>query len=111
MSIENALEELVSPFEQGADGWNDVLKRARRTRRRYGRAAPRVRAGLVPAAPPGLLRPLPGPRRPPAVQAWFADSLTQQGLRSRYPHADVPQAHGVLEVQTSDGPEDLWVAP
>ena len=111
MSIENALEELVPPFEQRADGWNDVLKRARRTSRRYGLVAVGIAALLVVPAALGLHELFQGTPAPPAVKSWFADSLTQQGFRSRYPHADVSQAHGVLEVQTSDGPEDLWVAP
>jgi hypothetical protein len=41
----------------------------------------------------------------------MADLATQRGFAGRFPHADVSKAHGVLEVQTGDGPEDLWVAP
>ena len=46
-----------------------------------------------------------------AIQFMMADMATQQGFADKFPHADVSQAHGVLEVQTPDGPEDLWVAP
>jgi hypothetical protein len=71
---------------------------------------------LVPAslALRGLFQ---GTPAPPAVQKWFAannkraDEFVRKGFAARYPHADVSESHGVLEVQTSDGPEDLWVAP
>jgi hypothetical protein len=35
----------------------------------------------------------------------------QKGFATRFPHADVGKAHGVIEIQTADGPQDLWVAP
>jgi hypothetical protein len=111
MSIENALDELMPEFEPRAGGWDDVLRRAGRTRRRYGLAAVAVAALLVVPAALGLHGLFQGTPAPPAVKSWFADSLTQQGFRTKFPQADVSQAHGVLEVQTSDGPEDLWVAP
>jgi hypothetical protein len=111
MSIENALDELMPEFEPRGGGWDDVLRRARRTRRRYGLAAVAVAALLVVPAALGLHGLFQGTPAPPAVKSWFADSLTRQGFRTKFPQADVSQAHGVLEVQTSDGPEDLWVAP
>jgi hypothetical protein len=111
MTIAEMLEELVPPFEAQVDGWDDVLHRARRARRRYAVITAAIAALLlVPTslALHGLFQGTPAPR---AVQTWFADALTQKGFANRFPHANVSQAHGVLEVQTSDGPEDLWVAP
>ena len=111
MSIENALDELVPEFEPRAGGWNDVLHRARRTRRRYGLVAVAVAGLLVAPAALGLRALFQGTPAPPAVRTVFADQFTRRGFASRYPQADVKQAHGVLEVQTPDGPEDLWAAP
>jgi hypothetical protein len=111
MSIENALEELVPPFEPRPGGWDDVRRRARRTRRRYGVAAVAIAALLLVPAALGLQALFQGTPAPPAVRTVFADQFTREGFASRYPQADVSQAHGVLEVQTADGPEDLWAAP
>jgi hypothetical protein len=121
MSIENTLEELVPPFEPLARGWDDVLRRARRTRRRYALVAVAIIAlFLVPTsvALRGQITDLfEGTPAPPDVSTAFennnraADLATESGFQSRFPQADVSQAHGVLEVQTADGPEDLWVAP
>jgi hypothetical protein len=41
----------------------------------------------------------------------MADAAVQQGIAAKWPQADVSKAHGVIEVQTPDGPEDLWAAP
>jgi hypothetical protein len=121
MSINDLLDELVTPFEARADGWDDVLGRARRARRRYVLLATAAFAlVLVPTsvALRGAIADLfQGTPAPPAISNAFeasnkaADLATQEGFKSKFPRADVSQAHGVLEVQTSDGPEDLWAAP
>jgi hypothetical protein len=36
---------------------------------------------------------------------------TKQGFAQAFPQADVSKAHGVIEIQTPDGPQDLWAAP
>jgi hypothetical protein len=36
---------------------------------------------------------------------------TKQGMAQAFPQADVSRAHGVIEIQTPDGPQDLWAAP
>ncbi len=41
----------------------------------------------------------------------FADAAIQQGFSTKLPQTDASKAHGVVEIQTSDGPEDLWAAP
>ena len=58
-----------------------------------------------------------GTPAPPEISASFRqlnripDQATQQGFAQRFPQADVSKAHGVIEIQTADGPEDLWAAP
>jgi hypothetical protein len=58
-----------------------------------------------------------GAPAPPSISSNFAannalaDMATQEGFALQFPHADVSKAHGVMEIQTTDGPEDLWVAP
>jgi hypothetical protein len=111
MSIESTLEELVPPFEPSAGGWEDVLGRARKTRRRYALVTAAVAALLLVPTGLALRAVFQGTPAPPAVQSWFADQNTREGFLTKFPRADVSQAHGVLEVETSDGPEDLWVAP
>jgi hypothetical protein len=116
MTIDDMLEELVPPFEDRGEGWDDVLNRARRARRRYVLLAVAIAALLLVPASLALHGLFQGTPAPPAVQAWFAankraDEFVRKGFEARYPHANVSQAHGVLEVETSDGPEDLWAAP
>ena len=41
----------------------------------------------------------------------FADTAVQKGFALKLPQADASKAHGVVEIQTPDGPEDLWAAP
>jgi hypothetical protein len=119
--IDDLLDELVAPFEPRDEGWEDVLARARTARRHYVLLAAAIAALLL--VPTGVaLRGqiadlFEGTPAPPAVLSSFeannrrADFATQKGFGDRFPHADVSKAHGVLEVQTSDGPQDLWVAP
>jgi len=35
----------------------------------------------------------------------------QKGLGEKFPYADVSKAHGVIQIQTADGPQELWAAP
>jgi hypothetical protein len=119
--IDELLDELLPAIEPRSDGWDDVLARAKTTRRRY--AALMVAALallLVPTAVAlrGRIADLfQGTPAPPAVSTSFeasnkvADMATQKGFGEKFPHADVSQAHGVIEIQTADGPQDLWVAP
>ena len=119
--IDDLLDELVPAFEPRTDGWEDVLARAHTTRRRYALLAVAALALLlVPTAVAlrGRIADLfQGTPAPPAVSTSFeannkvADMATQKGFGARFPHADVSQAHGVIEIQTADGPQDLWSAP
>jgi hypothetical protein len=119
--IEDLLDDLVAPFELANDGWAEVVSRARRTRRRYAfGVAVAVAAIAVPSAVAfgdDIESLFSGTPAPPPVSSSFesnnrmADMATQNGFRDQFPHADVSQAHGVIEIQTPDGPEDVWAAP
>ena len=71
-------------------------------------------AGVAVAAGLGAFEGTPAPA---AVTTSFtmlnraADQATQQGFANAFPQADVSKAHGVIEIPTSAGPEDLWAAP
>ncbi len=121
MSLEDLLDELVPPFEPEPGGWADVLTRAHETRRRYALIAAALLALLVvptAVALHGRIADLfQGTPAPPAVSSSFEamnrapDLAARKGFGAKFPRADVAKAHGVLEVQTSDGPLDLWAAP
>jgi hypothetical protein len=71
-------------------------------------------AGVAVAAGFGAFE---GTPAPPDVSANFAqgnkmaDTAIQEGFGQQLPQADVSKAHGVIEIQTPDGPQDLWAAP
>lgn len=54
---------------------------------------------------------------PPAVSIAYAtinrtaDQAVREGFTAKFPHADMTKLAGVIEIQTADGPEDLWTAP
>lgn len=119
--LDDLLEELVPPFAPREDGWADVLARAHPMRGRYALlAAAALALLLVPTAVAlrGRIAELfEGTPAPPAVTRNFeannkmADMATRKGFADKFPHADVSRAHGVIEIQTPDGPQDLWSAP
>ena len=119
--IDELLDEHVPAFEPRLDGWEDVLARAHTTRRRYAALAVAALALLlVPTAVAlrGQIAELfQGTPAPPAVSTSFeglnrfADATIRAGFARQAPHADVSKAHGVIEIQTADGPQDLWAAP
>jgi hypothetical protein len=95
------------PSGQRVRGWRPVLAAAVALGVLAG-------AGVAIAAGFGAFE---GTPAPPEISASFSqlnqipDQATQQGFAQRFPQADVSKAHGVIEVQTPDGPEDLWAAP
>ncbi len=119
--IDELLDEHVPAFEPRSDGWEDVLARAHTTRRRYAALAVTALALLlVPTAVAlrGQIADLfQGTPAPPAVSTSFesinrgADLAIREGFSRRFSHVDVSKAHGVIEIQTADGPQDLWAAP
>jgi hypothetical protein len=98
-----------------------VLLRARLTRRsRLALAVVLVGLVIVPAALAfggKIVDLFEGTPAPPAVTTTFegfnrlADLSIRKGFEGQAPHADVSKAHGVIEIQTADGPLDLWAAP
>lgn len=119
--IDDLLDELVPPFAPSGHGWDDVLARAQSVRRRYALVAVAAFAlALVPTAIAfrgritDLFR---GTPAPPAVTTSFeannriADLATQKGFGDKFPRVDVSRIRGLLEIQTADGPQDVWAAP
>lgn len=113
--LDGLLDELVPA--QPHEAWHDVLGRARRSRRRYVGAVAAVASFVLVPAAWAAVDAFEGTPAPPAVTVDFtrlnsmADQAVQQGIAAKFPHADVSKAHGVIEIQTADGPEDLWAAP
>jgi hypothetical protein len=58
-----------------------------------------------------------GTPAPPAIsfvftgQNRFAEMAMRAGFAIQFPHVDVSKAHGVIQIETADGPEELWAAP
>jgi hypothetical protein len=117
---DDLLDQLVT-VEPRPD-WNDVLVRARRSRRRFGAAAVAVALFvLVPAAwavggafygsapPPPIRSDAAASNRliPESLAASAAAGFTPTDLVP----IDLSKLHGLLQVQTPDGPLDVWGAP
>jgi hypothetical protein len=116
--IDELLDEYMPAFEPRPGGWDDVLARAHTTRRRYATLAVVALALLLVPTAVALRSQIAnlfqGTPAPPAVSTSFEFTnriYMQAGFRAKFPQADVSQAHGVVEIQTADGPQDLWVAP
>lgn len=117
--IDDLLDELVPPVEQ-LPRWDDVVRRARRLhRRRIGLAS--VVVALV-AVPSGYALAHAFEGTPPPASVSNAVSVMNamtdqanayaaaQGFAAHEPHAIGSTVHGVVQVQTADGPVDLWAA-
>ena len=119
--IDELLDELVPVVEPRSGGWEDVLARARTSRRRYSAVVIVALALLVvptAVALRGRVADLfQGTPAPPPISNFFgenkrlADKLIQRGIATNFPQADASKAHGVIQIQTEDGPEQLWAAP
>jgi hypothetical protein len=119
--IDELLDELVPVVEPRSDGWEDVLARARTTRRRYAALAVVALALLlVPTAVAlrgRVVDLFQGTPPPPPISNLFgankrlADELIKRGIATNFPQADVSKAHGVIRIETPDGPQELWAAP
>lgn len=119
--LDGLLDELV-PAEP-REAWSDVLHRARRSRRRYTAVVAVVGALVLVPAAWAAVNAFEGTPAPPVIQQNFvqwnaaADMWNlvllnpRTGAVTPYPGADASQAHGVLQLQTADGPLDLWAAP
>jgi hypothetical protein len=117
--IDDLLDELVPAVEQLPD-WDGVLRRATRVRRRRVLTAVVLAALVLVPTAYAVARAFEGTPAPPRIRESFTRSNRMADLMNRYavkhrfhakvPHAIVASAHGVLRVQTSDGPLDLWAA-
>ena len=122
--LDHLLDELIAvePREE----WQDVLARARRSRRRYLAAFVVAAALLLAPAAWAVAQAFEGKPAPQSIKstlrennkmtAQMAKALQRQNptaakrLRQQ-PKAIVSKTHGVIQVQTTDGPIDLWAAP
>jgi hypothetical protein len=117
--LDGLFDELVAAEPQ--ERWNDVLHRARRSRRRYAAVVAAIAVLVLAPATWAAVRAFEGTPAPlsihqnfvewdasaAAMEAYFA----QSGFTKHVPRADASKAHGVLQLATSDGPLDLWAAP
>lgn len=117
--LDGLLDELVPAEEREA--WDDVLRRARRSRRRYSALVAVVGALVLAPAAWAAVNAFEGTPAPQPIQHTFieGDAATeamnayaaQSGFTRDVPLADASRAHGVIRLQTSDGPLDMWAAP
>jgi hypothetical protein len=100
--------------------WRVLVAARLSRRRRLALAVALVGLVLVPAALAlggKIVDLFQGTPAPPAVSTTFegfnrdADMRIREGFARQAPHADVSKAHGVIQIQTADGPQDLWAAP
>lgn len=110
--LDDLLDQLVTVEPRPA--WNDVLARARRSRRRYVLVALVALFVLVPAAwaiDGGFEGSPPSPAAQNMAAAWNR-LLPQMTYRpTDAVPIDLSKLHGLLQVQTPDGPYDVWGAP
>lgn len=113
--LDELLDELVTA--EPREAWDDVLRRARRSHRRYTALVAVVAALVLAPAAWAAVNAFEGTPAPPDVSQDFtqlnriADFAIQKGFSLKLPQIDASKAHGVVEIQTPAGPEDLWAAP
>jgi len=98
------------------EAWQDVLARARRSRRRYVAALVVALALLLAPTAWAIAQAFQGQPAPHSVKSFFQTSNEMnariaKALGKAAPRAIVSKAHGVIQVKTADGPIDLWAAP
>jgi hypothetical protein len=112
--LDHLLDELV-PAERDAGSWSDVLERARRSRRRYTAAVAAVAALVLAPAAWAAVNAFEGTPAPQVIEQNFSYHRVAinpwTGNIVNETDADAGKSHGVLQLQTSDGPLDLWAAP
>lgn len=99
--------------------WDDVLGRARRSRRRYGLIAVAVATLVVAPATWAVTNVFEGSTPPESISG-FAQKGNELTLQAKAAFlkqaadlatADVSKLRGVMQVHTPYGPLDLWAAP
>jgi hypothetical protein len=112
--LDHLLDELV-PAQRDPGSWSDVLDRARRSRRRYTSLVAVVAALVMAPAAWAAVNAFEGTPAPQVIQQNFSYHRVTinpwTGNIINETDADASRAHGVLQLQTSDGPLDLWAAP
>jgi hypothetical protein len=112
--LDGLLDELVRA--EPREGWDDVLHRARRGQRRYVAVVVAISALALASCSWVAVRAFEGTPAPPPVRKIFefsnqASAAAAKRIGRKFPQAKVDKVHGVLQVQTEDGPLDLWAAP
>jgi hypothetical protein len=111
--LDGLLDELVPAEPQAA--WSDVLRRARRSRRRYTAVVAAIALLVLTPATWAAVDAFEGTPAPQDVATSFSQYdhfvRAQHALAGEGPQVDVSKAHGVIEIETPDGPEDLWATP
>jgi hypothetical protein len=117
--LDGLLDELVTAEPRVR--WDDVLGRARRSQRRYIAVVVTVAALVLVPATWAAVDAFEGTTAPQSIQHTFVEGDAaaaamqaydaQNGFKRDVPRADASKAHGVLQLQTSDGPLDMWAAP
>jgi hypothetical protein len=112
--LDELLDELVPAGSR--DGWDDVLRRARRSQRRYVALVVAVAALVLAPATWAAWRVFEGTPAPRSVKRVFvASNRTSAAFAQRFgtvlPLAVVSKAHGVVQVHTRQGLFDLYAAP
>lgn len=112
--LDNLLDELVTA--EPRERWNDALARARRSRRRYVAAVVTGAALVIVPAAWAITQAFEGKPAPQSIKSEFRFGNRMKAkidmvLGRKEPKAIASKAHGVIQVQTADGPIDLWAAP
>jgi hypothetical protein len=117
--LDGLLDELV--IAEPREAWNDVLGRARRSRRRYAAVVAAVAVFVLAPATWAAVDAFDGTPAPESIQQTFLQwdaqaaleeaAQAQTGFSRHVPRADASKAHGVLQLATTDGPLDMWAAP
>jgi hypothetical protein len=112
--LDRLLDELVAT--DGREAWEDVLDRARRSRRRYLVTIALVAALILAPTAWGIAQAFRGTPAPPKVKAdlRFGNKMRTEiakTLGRKEPRAIASKAHGVIQIQTADGRINLWAAP
>jgi hypothetical protein len=117
--LDGLLDELVTAKPR--ERWNDVVSRARHSRRRYIAVVAALAVFVLAPATWAAVNAFEGTPAPQSIQQnflqWDAQAaarqyaLAQAGFTAKVPRAEPDKAHGVLQLQTGDGPLDMWAAP
>lgn len=108
--------ERIFPQPNPEADWDEVRRRAGVRSRRYIASVALVVALVLAPAAWAITQAFHGKPAPPSVKSYFKTSNKMRAeiakaLGRKEPKAIASKAHGVIEVQTADGPLDLWAAP